>query len=104
MGMSNNNSLNQRKISETVSFDINYSAAFFNGQIEQPVRGLLSFLNQKDMCILVAINERGVFVIDHINGVSLFRKFRIANHKKFIVIYVSLFFSQFLDTSIGFEI
>lgn len=46
-----------------------YSAAFFNGQIEQPVRGLMSFFNQKDIAILVAINERGVFVIDHVNGV-----------------------------------
>lgn len=29
----------------------------------------MSFFNQKDIAILVAINERGVFIIDHVNGV-----------------------------------
>lgn len=53
-----------------------FSAAFFYGQIEQPVRGLMSFFNQKDITVLIAINERGVFVIDHVNGVSFVKFFK----------------------------
>lgn len=40
------------------------SAAFFHGQVEQPVRGLMSLVNHKDVEVLVAVNERGVFIID----------------------------------------
>lgn len=46
-------------------------SAFFHAQIEQPVRGLMSLFNQQDEPVLVAINERGVFIIDHLNGVSV---------------------------------
>uniref|UniRef100_A0A1A9W2Q4 FERM domain-containing protein 8 n=1 Tax=Glossina brevipalpis TaxID=37001 RepID=A0A1A9W2Q4_9MUSC len=43
-----------------------YGAAFFHGQVEQPVRGLMSMVNHKDAEVLVAVNERGVFIIDPI--------------------------------------
>ncbi|KAL9893433.1 FERM domain-containing protein 8 Bili isoform 1-T9 [Glossina fuscipes fuscipes] len=43
-----------------------YGAAFFHGQVEQPVRGLMSMVNHKDVRVLVAVNERGVFIIDPI--------------------------------------
>ncbi|KAG4067842.1 hypothetical protein HA402_010528 [Bradysia odoriphaga] len=42
-----------------------YGAAFFHGQVEQPVRGLMSLVNHKDIPVLIAINEKGLFVIDH---------------------------------------
>ncbi|KAH8295265.1 hypothetical protein KR018_009455 [Drosophila ironensis] len=41
-----------------------YGAAYFHGQIEQPVRGILALVNQKDAEVLVAVNEKGVFIID----------------------------------------
>ncbi|SPP83231.1 FERM domain-containing protein 8 [Drosophila guanche] len=41
-----------------------YGAAFFHGQMEQPVRGIMALVNQKDMEVLIAVNERGVYVID----------------------------------------
>ncbi|KNC23805.1 hypothetical protein FF38_01276 [Lucilia cuprina] len=40
------------------------AAAFFHGQVEQPVRGLMSLVNHKDVEVLIAVNERGVFIID----------------------------------------
>ncbi|XP_062535037.1 FERM domain-containing protein 8-like [Armigeres subalbatus] len=43
-----------------------YGAAYFHGQVEQPVRGLSSLMQQKDLPVLIAVNERGIFVIDHI--------------------------------------
>ncbi|KAK7571925.1 hypothetical protein V9T40_014397 [Parthenolecanium corni] len=42
-----------------------YGCAFFQGQIEEPVRGLTSLLLHQDMPILVGINERGIYVIDN---------------------------------------
>lgn len=50
--------------------DCDFSAAFFHGQVEQPVRGLMSLVNHKDISVLIAINERGVFIIDHHESVS----------------------------------
>lgn len=50
------------------------SSAFFHAQIEQPVRGLLSLFNQQDEPAIVAINERGVFIIDNTNGVSIWNE------------------------------
>lgn len=47
-------------------------AAFFPGQIEQPVRGLTSLMTHQDMPVLVAINSQGVYVIDDIQAVSFF--------------------------------
>ncbi|XP_039757586.1 putative FERM domain-containing protein FRMD8P1 isoform X3 [Pararge aegeria] len=41
-----------------------YGAAFFQGQIEQPVRSLTSLLTHEDIPVLVAINSNGVYVID----------------------------------------
>ncbi|TMW46625.1 hypothetical protein DOY81_008294, partial [Sarcophaga bullata] len=41
-----------------------YGAAFFHGQVEQPIRGLMSLVNHKDVEVLIAVNERGVFIID----------------------------------------
>lgn len=51
-------------------FVVFFSSAFFHAQIEQPVRGLMSLFNQQDEPVVVGINERGVFIIDNINGVS----------------------------------
>ncbi|XP_063706200.1 FERM domain-containing protein 8 [Culicoides brevitarsis] len=48
-----------------------YGAAFFHGQVEQPVRGLMSLLAQKDKPVLIAINERGIFIIDHAESTLL---------------------------------
>ncbi|XP_050437980.1 putative FERM domain-containing protein FRMD8P1 isoform X2 [Adelges cooleyi] len=42
-----------------------YGCAFFPGQIEQPVRGLMSLLNHKDVPIYVAINTEGVYILDN---------------------------------------
>lgn len=45
-------------------------AAFFHGQVEQPVRGLMSLVSHKDIPVLIGINEKGVFIIDHYESVS----------------------------------
>lgn len=50
------------------------SAAFFQGQIEQPVRSLTSLLTHEDIPVLVAVNSNGVYVIDDTESVS--------NHEK----------------------
>lgn len=47
-----------------------FRAAFFEGQIEQPVRGLTSLMTHQDIPVLVAVNARGVYVIDEIQRVS----------------------------------
>ena len=47
------------------------SAAFFHGQVEQPVRGLMSLFQQKDIPVLIAINEKGIYIIDHVESVSI---------------------------------
>ncbi|KAJ8674311.1 hypothetical protein QAD02_005573 [Eretmocerus hayati] len=41
-----------------------YGAAFFHGQIERPVRGLASWITNRDLPVLVAINTLGVFIVD----------------------------------------
>ncbi|KAL4706968.1 hypothetical protein ACJJTC_019506 [Scirpophaga incertulas] len=43
---------------------VTYGAAFFQGQIEQPVRSLASLMTHEDIPVLVAINSTGVYVID----------------------------------------
>ncbi|KAK3909336.1 FERM domain-containing protein 8 [Frankliniella fusca] len=48
-----------------------YGSAFFQGQIEQPVRGLTSLITHQDIPVLVAINSQGVYVIDDIQCVVL---------------------------------
>lgn len=47
-------------------------AVFFEGQIEQPVRGLIALLTHQDIPVLVAINANGVYIIDDIQCVSIF--------------------------------
>ncbi|XP_026471357.1 FERM domain-containing protein 8 [Ctenocephalides felis] len=41
-----------------------YGAAFFQGQVEQPVRGLTSLITHQDIPVLVAINQQGIYIID----------------------------------------
>ncbi|XP_076656639.1 FERM domain-containing protein 8 Bili [Halictus rubicundus] len=41
-----------------------YGAAFFQGQIERPVRGLASWITNRDMQVLIAINSSGVYIVD----------------------------------------
>nr|XP_023021198.1 FERM domain-containing protein 8 isoform X2 [Leptinotarsa decemlineata] len=41
-----------------------YGSAFFEGQVEQPVRGLTSLIIHQDIPVLVAINSRGIYIID----------------------------------------
>ncbi|XP_061400406.1 FERM domain-containing protein 8, partial [Musca vetustissima] len=41
-----------------------YGAAYFYGQIEQSMHGFKHFLNTKDVNVLIAVNERGVYIID----------------------------------------
>uniref|UniRef100_A0A1S4MXK8 FERM domain-containing protein 8 n=1 Tax=Pediculus humanus subsp. corporis TaxID=121224 RepID=A0A1S4MXK8_PEDHC len=43
-----------------------YGSAFFQGQVEQPVRGLTSLITHQDLLVLIAINSQGVYIIDHI--------------------------------------
>ncbi|VEN40443.1 unnamed protein product [Callosobruchus maculatus] len=43
-----------------------YGSAFFEGQIEQPVRGLPSLITHQDIPVLVAINSKGIYIIDDI--------------------------------------
>ncbi|XP_033216736.1 FERM domain-containing protein 8 isoform X2 [Belonocnema kinseyi] len=41
-----------------------YGAAFFQGQIERPVRGLASWITNRDLAVLIAINTTGVYIVD----------------------------------------
>ncbi|XP_043462043.1 FERM domain-containing protein 8 [Leptopilina heterotoma] len=41
-----------------------YGAAFFQGQIECPVRGLASWITNRDLPVLIAINTNGVYIVD----------------------------------------
>ncbi|XP_014610462.1 PREDICTED: FERM domain-containing protein 8 [Polistes canadensis] len=41
-----------------------YGAAFFQGQIERPVRGLTSWITNRDLQVLIAINTSGVYIVD----------------------------------------
>lgn len=43
-----------------------YGCAFFQGQVEQPVRGLTSLITHQDVPVLVGINTQGVYVIDNV--------------------------------------
>lgn len=44
--------------------------AFFEGQIEQPVRGLVALLTHQDIPVLIAVNSQGLYVVDDIHCVS----------------------------------
>ncbi|XP_050531247.1 putative FERM domain-containing protein FRMD8P1 [Daktulosphaira vitifoliae] len=48
-----------------------YGCAFFRGQIEQPVRGLLSLINHKDVPVYIAINTDGVYILDIVENCLL---------------------------------
>ncbi|KAF5305045.1 hypothetical protein FQA39_LY09307 [Lamprigera yunnana] len=41
-----------------------YGSAFFEGQIEQPILGLMSLISYQDVPVLVAINSKCIYVID----------------------------------------
>ena len=69
--MGNNFKKNSHKNSKLILFLTVFRAAFFHGQVEQPVRGLMSLMQQKDLPVLIAINEKGVFVVDQIENVSV---------------------------------
>lgn len=43
-----------------------YGAAFFQGQIERPVRGLASWITNRDLQVLIAINTSGVYIVDDV--------------------------------------
>ncbi|XP_022160586.1 FERM domain-containing protein 8 [Myzus persicae] len=45
-----------------------YGCAFFHGQIEQPVRGLMSLINHKDVPIYIAVNTEGVYILDTVEN------------------------------------
>lgn len=42
-----------------------YGCAFFQGQIEMPVRGLTSLVTHQDKPVLVGVNYNGIFLIDN---------------------------------------
>jgi len=46
--------------------------AFFHGQIEQPVRGLMSLINHKDVPIYIAVNTEGVYILYCMENVIIF--------------------------------
>ncbi|CAG9820882.1 unnamed protein product [Phaedon cochleariae] len=46
-------------------------AAFFEGQVEQPVRGLTSLMTHQDIPVLVAINSKCLYIIDDLQCVIL---------------------------------
>lgn len=48
-----------------------FRSAFFQGQIEQPVRGLTSLITHQDIPVHIAINSQGVHVIDIVKCVSI---------------------------------
>lgn len=45
-----------------------YGCAFFQGQIEEPIRSLTSLLMHQDSPILIGINERGIYIIDNVGA------------------------------------
>lgn len=40
--------------------------------MEQPIRGLMSLVSHKDVEVNIAVNERGIFIIDPIECVSTY--------------------------------
>lgn len=77
---------------------ISNSAAFFHGQVEQPVRGLMSLVQQKDIPVLIAINEKGIYVIDHVECVR--KKLKLNNkNKDSTKVHLLFFFLIFKDSA-----
>lgn len=64
-----------------------FRCAFFQGQVEQPVRGLTSLLTHQDVPVLVGINPQGVFVIDNVQCVSIYYLLEssITNSNNFLI-------------------
>uniref|UniRef100_A0A1B6CXC5 FERM domain-containing protein 8 n=1 Tax=Clastoptera arizonana TaxID=38151 RepID=A0A1B6CXC5_9HEMI len=56
----------QKKYLEIVWALPYYGCVFFQGQVEQPVRGLLSLIIHQDVPVLVGINLKGVYIIDNV--------------------------------------
>lgn len=48
-----------------------YGSGFFEGQIEQPVRGPMSLMTHQDIPVLVAINSKSIYVIDDLQSTVL---------------------------------
>lgn len=48
-----------------------YGSAYFNGQIEKPVKGFASILSHFDIPIWIAVNRMGIHIIDKKTSVSL---------------------------------
>ncbi|KAJ8924195.1 hypothetical protein NQ315_006986 [Exocentrus adspersus] len=48
-----------------------YGSAYFEGQVEQPVCGLTSLMTHQDIPVLVAINSKGIYIIDDLQCVSV---------------------------------
>lgn len=75
-----------------------YSSAFFHGQIEQPVRGLMSLINHKDVPIIVAINTEGVYILDCVENVSfviIWIKFKLLYlNNIYLIIIVAVFITR----------
>lgn len=87
--------------STTISYRLTYTeyllsrAAFFEGQIEQPVRGLIALLTHQDIPVLVAINAKGLYVIDDIHCVSMSFYNLQYNFLKFQTVLLTLRFEEF---------
>lgn len=64
-----------------------FSSAFFEGQVEQPVRGLTSLITHQDIPVLVGINSKGVYVIDDIECVRDFNR----NFSKLLMLVIERF-------------
>jgi len=59
---------------KTFNYELNmFRCAFFHGQIEQPVRGLMSLINHKDVPIYIAVNTEGVYILDCVENVIYFK-------------------------------
>lgn len=69
-GMNTNSRKLMRKYLEFCWSLPSYGAAFFQGQIECPVRGLASWITNRDLPVLIAINTTGVYIVDDAQCVS----------------------------------
>lgn len=56
-------------------FFITSRSAYFEGQIEQPVRGLIALITHQDIPVLIAVNSKGLYIIDDVHCVSDFKIF-----------------------------
>lgn len=69
-----------------IFFVVILRAAFFHGQVEQPVRSLISLVSHKDVSIIIGINEKGIYIIDHFESVRILRAIEKINIKNYIII------------------